>query len=428
MVSGTAKPKMSRGLFVVSLAAFAIVAGVASHSLSFVSGARALSSAPKALATSVTTAEATPEIISEAGTLRASVQGFAAAACLAGLTVAATRQRLCVQRSSAATASLRGRATRVQRLIADNTSTVSSAMQPLDIETAKSNGDSPWHTMTLFAKTSMGVETDVLQYVCNMTKDSFQKFKLMPNLPGNPIEEDLEVSSHLAAAGLPAPFNYGCLPQTYSDPEASCKVHGAPGSDSPLAVIDLCGSAAAVGEAVRCRPLGAVCVTDDHGRAAWKILAVNIDATGPLALCASITEVESVAPGRVRECLQWFDDFCAGAEGAAQLHFQVHDAKVAKALVQEDHAAWRKLMQEAGPCGMARGHWIRSPQLEVQPRVEAELQQQGWGALVHFLAAPSKQLQQAHALLAGATRAPVLARASERSSAAAAEVSAEPAV
>ena len=60
-----------------------------------------------------------------------------------------------------------------------------------------------------------------------------------------------------------------------------------------------------VGEVVRCRPLGAVCLIDE-GQADWKILVVNAD-EGPGKDLRSMAEVENMWPGRTREILTWMD-------------------------------------------------------------------------------------------------------------------------
>merc|ERR1712176_807810 len=163
-----------------------------------------------------------------------------------------------------------------------------------------------------------------------------QKFEVMPHDPYNAISEDVKGSKGLKAHGRPVTFNYGCFPQTYRDPHDVDPISGVGGDDDPL---------------------DAVCLIDE-GQADWKILAVNVDEKGPLSRARTIEEVEQIMPGRVNEVLGWIDGLKKEGEEAA-LNWHVHGIDQAIDLLERDHASWRRLVDEAGPDGMARGHWIR---------------------------------------------------------------------
>jgi len=223
-------------------------------------------------------------------------------------------------------------------------------------------GVSLWHDVELHVKTWLDEDTGLFRYVNEMPQGSLQKFEVQPHVPENAISEDPKGSTRLAAFGRPVPFNYGCLPQTYRDPEKVDELYNAPGDDDPLDILDLGSQTVGVGEVVQCRPLGAVCLIDE-GQADWKILAVNTEQPGPLAQARSVDDVERIAPGRIAECLKWIDDFKqSSGKGEAKLHFEVHDAQRAIGLIEQDHVSWRGLIAEVGSEGMARGHWVRSPE------------------------------------------------------------------
>jgi len=198
-----------------------------------------------------------------------------------------------------------------------------------------------------------------MRYVNEMPKGTLLKFEVQPGSAKNAILEDPKGSERLAAFGQPVPFNYGCFPQTYRDPEQVDKLYGAPGDDDPLDVLDLSMEPVRVGEVVQCRPLGAVCLIDE-GRADWKVLVVNLDSEGPLARARSVADVERIAPGRIKQCLTWIDNFKqSSGKDDATLHFEVHSASAARDLIAKDHASWKSLVAEADAAGLARGHWIR---------------------------------------------------------------------
>lgn len=220
-------------------------------------------------------------------------------------------------------------------------------------------GVSMWHHVDLHVKSWLDEDTGLYHYVNEIPKGALQKFELQTRLEQNIIREDPKGSSKLQAFGQPVPFNYGCFPQTYRDPKEYDELHNAPGDDDPLDVIDLTTRAVAVGVAVACRPLGAVCLIDE-GQADWKILVVSTEAEEPLAAAMSIEEVERLAPGRIEQALKWMDDFKEfSSHKETTLHYHIHGADVAKAIIEKDHKAWSRLLAEADASGLARGHWVR---------------------------------------------------------------------
>jgi inorganic pyrophosphatase len=228
-----------------------------------------------------------------------------------------------------------------------------------------------WHNLDLHSKSLFSNDTGLYHYVNEMPLGSLQKFEMMPDEVENIIIEDERGSRGLAAFGYPVPFNYGCLPQTFRDPEQVDQISGVGGDNDPLDVLDLCPMEVGPGVVVTCRPLGAVCLIDE-GEADWKILAVNVNSTDPLSSAKSVDDVELLRPGRVQEVLQWMDDFkkMSSAEpGSAVLHFEIHDAERANTIIETDHVSWQKLVAlEPDANGFVKGHWtgtVRAPPTEV---------------------------------------------------------------
>merc|ERR1719162_2581870 len=217
-----------------------------------------------------------------------------------------------------------------------------------------------WHDVDLHVKTWLDEDTGLLHYVNEIPLGTMKKHEVQPGEPFNRIVEDPVGSARLRAFGRPVPFNYGCFPQTYRDPEEIDELHGAPGDDDPLDVLDVSGHSVGVGAIAECRILGAVCLVDE-GEADWKVFVVSTKA-GPLSHAESIEDVEDVVPGRIQEMLGWMEDFKhSTGKDTATLHCKMHGAEWAKALVARDYASWRRLVAEASADGTARGHWIRPP-------------------------------------------------------------------
>lgn len=258
-------------------------------------------------------------------------------------------------------------------------------------------GASQWHHVSLHVKTWLDEGTELFRYVNEIPRGTLQKFELQTTLAQNVIREDAKGSRRLQAFGRPVPFNYGCFPQTFRDPEELDDLFGAPGDNDPLDVLDLTSYAAGVGEVVCCRVLGAVCLIDE-GQADWKVIVVNTAAKDPLSAACSVEEAESVAPGRIEEALRWMDDFKQhSSKSETTLHFEIHDAAKAISIVEKDHAAWKRLLAEVDSEGFARGHWICPAKMEAMGH--PQVMPAGWRPR---LAAPG-QPARAPAPLAGAS-------------------------
>jgi inorganic pyrophosphatase len=227
-------------------------------------------------------------------------------------------------------------------------------------EAPKAEVTSLWHHVGLRVKTWLDEDTGLFRYVNEMPQGSLQKFEMQTRDTLNAIRETEKDSNKLKAFGQPVPFNYGCFPQTYRDPNECDELSGVCGDDDQLDVVDLCKATVGVGHVAHCRPVGAVCLIDE-GRADWKILVVNTESNEPLAAAHSVEDVERVAPGRIQEALKWMDELKQWGDGDAKLDFKVHDAQTAIDIIDRDHASWRNLTAEAGSDGMARGHWIHEP-------------------------------------------------------------------
>ncbi|CAJ1338928.1 unnamed protein product [Effrenium voratum] len=257
-----------------------------------------------------------------------------------------------------------------------------------------------WHDVSLYVKSWLDEPTALLHYVNEMPMGTLRKFEVQPGAPGNVIEEDVKGSKKLAKFGKPVPFNYGCFPQTYRDPDKADDMYNAPGDDDPLDVIDLADVTTKVGAIVRCRVLGAVCLIDE-GQADWKVLVVNVDSKSALADAHSIEDVERISPGRVQTVWSWMEELKSA--GKAKLHREIHDAQCALQLIAEDHSSWKDLVDSAGPDGTARGHWICAP----HETAKAQVLKLGWAPPC---VVPGQQVR-SPCMLAGAARVSVLARA-----------------
>eukprot|EP00441_Pelagodinium_beii_P017689 CAMPEP_0197671602 /NCGR_PEP_ID=MMETSP1338-20131121/77005_1 /TAXON_ID=43686 ORGANISM="Pelagodinium beii, Strain RCC1491" /NCGR_SAMPLE_ID=MMETSP1338 /ASSEMBLY_ACC=CAM_ASM_000754 /LENGTH=499 /DNA_ID=CAMNT_0043251529 /DNA_START=12 /DNA_END=1508 /DNA_ORIENTATION=- len=235
-----------------------------------------------------------------------------------------------------------------------------------------------WHDVSLYVLSWLDERTEFLQYVNEMPMGSLRKNEVQPGEPNNIILEDVKGSEKLAKFGRPVPFNYGCFPQTFRDPDKADELYSAPGDDDPLDVMDVTDVPTKVGAIVRCFPVGAMCLIDE-GQADWKVLVVNVDADSPLAAARSMEDVERIKPGRIQEIWDWLYALKnAKGKGDATLHKKIHDSNCALKLIEEDHKSWKELVASAGPDGKARGHWIKMPDGTPEAVAPAQVLKLGW--------------------------------------------------
>jgi len=264
-----------------------------------------------------------------------------------------------------------------------------------------------WHDVSLYVLSWLDEKTEFLHYVNEMPMGSLKKNEVQPGVAHNVIREDVKGSAKLAKFGRPVPFNYGCFPQTFRDPDKADELYAAPGDDDPLDVMDVTDVPTKVGAVVRCFPVGAMCLIDE-GQADWKVLVVNVDAKSPLAAARSIADVERIQPGRIQEIWDWLHALkTAKGKGDATLHKKIHDTNCALKLIAEDHKSWKQLVASAGPDGTARGHWVKMPEGTPEETAPAQVLKLGWAPRSIV---PGKILRSA-SQLAGVARVSVLSRA-----------------
>lgn len=287
------------------------------------------------------------------------------------------------------------------------TAAESPASPPAKADSGKDKPPSMWHDVSLYVKSWLDEPTDLLRYVNEMPMGTLKKYEVQPGVPYNVIEEDVKGSKKLAKFGKPVPFNYGCFPQTYRDPNKPDKLYGAPGDDDPLDVIDLNDQPTEVGTIVECRPVGAVCLIDE-GQADWKVLVVNVDVKNPLSSARSVADVERIAPGRMQAVWDWLHDLkSAGGKGDATLHRKIHDTSCALELIAEDYESWQELVCSAGADGTANGHWIKPSAKEEAPVARTQVLKLGWAPPCTV---PGK-IVRSPGMLAGHAKVSVLTRA-----------------
>jgi len=157
---------------------------------------------------------------------------------------------------------------------------------------------SPWHDIAL----SPG-GAGVYNMVTEIPKYGLAKMEVDTKGESNPIMQDTKKGKLRFYHG-PIFWNYGCLPQTWENPNDKHPELGCFGDDDPIDVVEIGGSALEAGSVTPVKALGVLAMIDD-GELDWKVIAVSTE--DPLAAeLNDIGDVEAKCPGVVSGIREWF--------------------------------------------------------------------------------------------------------------------------
>lgn len=123
---------------------------------------------------------------------------------------------------------------------------------------------SPWHDIPLRGSTA-GTYNAVIE-IPKMTK---AKMEVATKEPNNPIAQDVKKGKLRDYHG-PIFWNYGCLPQTWEDPNQEHPELKCFGDNDPIDVVEIGSKALAMGSVTEVKPLGVLAMIDD-GELDWKV-------------------------------------------------------------------------------------------------------------------------------------------------------------
>jgi len=110
----------------------------------------------------------------------------------------------------------------------------------------------------------------------------------------------------------PVPYNFGKLPETWSNPEDVDSSTDLPGDKEPLDVVEIGSAALPLGSVVAVKPLGILPVKTD-GKLDWKVIAVNME--DPLAAeLHDLEHLQAKFPALTSELRDWFGDYAYDGE------------------------------------------------------------------------------------------------------------------
>jgi len=158
---------------------------------------------------------------------------------------------------------------------------------------------SPWHDAPL------ELEGGLYNMLTEIPKMSKEKMEVATKVEGNPIMQDEKKGKARLYHG-PIFWNYGCLPQTWEDPNVKGdeNVGGAFGDDDPVDVVEIGAASLAMGSFTPVKVLGCLSKIDD-GELDWKIIAISA-ADEHAAEINDVDDIEKFYPGTVSGVREWF--------------------------------------------------------------------------------------------------------------------------
>lgn len=192
---------------------------------------------------------------------------------------------------------------------------------------------SPWHDIPY-------MDGDNYNMVVEIPKMTKAKMEVATKESNNPISQDVKKGKLRDYHG-PIFWNYGCLPQTWEDPNEEHPELKCFGDDDPIDVVEIGSKALSMGSVVAVKPLGILAMIDD-GELDWKVLAVAAD--DPLAKeYNDIDDVPDSVKSGIREWFRWYktpDDKPLNGFGFDEDYLNVAETKK---IIEETHEAWKKL-------------------------------------------------------------------------------------
>lgn len=206
---------------------------------------------------------------------------------------------------------------------------------------------SPWHDAPL------ELEGGLYNMLTEIPKMSKEKMEVATKVEGNPIMQDEKKGKARLYHG-PIFWNYGCLPQTWEDPnvKGDADVGGAFGDDDPVDVVEIGKASLAMGSFTAVKILGCLSMIDD-GELDWKMIAISAEDEFADKI-NDVDDIEEYYPGTVSGVREWFrwyktpDDKPVNGFGHGE---KALGAAKAKEVIEETHGFYKNLLSGAAEKG-----------------------------------------------------------------------------
>ena len=188
-----------------------------------------------------------------------------------------------------------------------------------------------------FADESAGI----LNFVNEIPKGAVEKMEVATDEASNPIKQDVK-KGKLRLYPFESLVNYGCLPQTWEDPNHADASTGMLGDNDPVDVVEVGSRIAATGEVYPVKLIGILGMIDE-GEMDWKAIAIDVNDPDAAAI-STIADLEAAQPGKVADIVRWFETYKmpdGKPRNAFAFDSQAKDADFAMGVIRDTHAMWK---------------------------------------------------------------------------------------
>ena len=158
---------------------------------------------------------------------------------------------------------------------------------------------SPWHDISL-------MDGDAYNMVTEIPKYGTAKMEVDTKGENNPIVQDMKKGKLRFYHG-PIFWNYGCLPQTWENPNEEHPELKCFGDDDPIDVVEIGSAALEEGSVTPVKALGVLAMIDD-GELDWKVITISVDDPKAAAI-NDVEDLEREMPGEFEKIRVWFRDY-----------------------------------------------------------------------------------------------------------------------
>jgi inorganic pyrophosphatase len=178
--------------------------------------------------------------------------------------------------------------------------------------------------------------------ITEIPKYSKAKMEISTKEALNPIAQDIKKGKLRDYHG-PIFWNYGCLPQTWEDPNHTHPALLVNGDNDPLDVVEIGSKALASGSVTPVKALGVIAMIDD-GELDWKVVAIAAD--DPLSeQMDDIDDVPSEVLSGIREWFRWYKTPDGKPLNGFGFEERFLNRKETEGVIEETHAAWKALRE-----------------------------------------------------------------------------------
>jgi len=210
---------------------------------------------------------------------------------------------------------------------------------------AQGNYVSPFHDIPTWADKEKGI----VNMVCEVPRWSNAKMEVVKDFDLNPIRQDTKKGKlrfvHNCFPHHGYIWNYGCVPQTWENPNEVDTHTGEKGDNDPLDICDISASVATIGEVRQVKVLGILAMIDE-GETDWKV--IGIDVRDPRAESLnSVEDLEKVMRGYLAATVEWFRIYKIPAgkpENKFAFDGEAKDKAFAIQVIEETRQQWQNLV------------------------------------------------------------------------------------